>query len=226
MQTDCGIVSTKLDICIICRRNSCKESRNRRICCITYVESRNRVKSKYKSTHVAMVIIVQNSSLFLKTHLSLLRVTLIILLFCKIVSPRARLCFKATCRILSLSSSQESLDRYILFPLFSSSRTLRERERVETTQERKKERKKDREREKEQRDWIRWGVNFILANQGTGWSRSALSSAVGDEKKITKSTTIRFLDCQSSVRIIRSVKLIPWNRYSADFICYFVARNV
>lgn len=67
--------------------------------------------------------------------------------------------------------------------------------------------KREKEREREVRDWIRWGVNFILVNQGTGWSRSAVSSAVDDEKKITKSTTIRFLDCQSSVPLTRSVKL-------------------
>jgi len=80
---------------------------------------------------------------------------------------------------------------------------------VETIKERKTERKKEKKREgrKRKKEYDE-GVNFILANQRTGWSRSALSSAVGDEKKITKSTTIRFLDCQSSVRFIRSVKLI------------------
>jgi len=71
-----------------------------------------------------------------------------------------------------------------------------------------------RKRQKSKERVTGWGVNFIPANQGTGWSRSALSSAVDDEKKITKSTTIRFLDCQSSVPLVRSVKLISRNRYT------------
>lgn len=92
---------------------------------------------------------------------------------------------------------------YILlfFSIFSSCKIIRERgERGND--------KREKEREREVKDWIRWGVNFILANQGTGWSRSTVSSAVDDEKKVTKSTTIRFLDCQSSVPLTRSVKLI------------------
>jgi len=139
---------------------------------------------------------------FLRMFLLLLRITSIILHFWDGTSSGTELRSKATCRILFLSS-QESLRSFPFLTLLLA-RKLRERERLATT--------RDGKRDGKVRDGLR-DVNFIPANQGTGWSRSALSSAVDDEKKITKSTTIRFLDCQSSVPLVRSVKLISRNRY-------------
>jgi len=92
--------------------------------------------------------------------------------------------------------------------------------RVNYEKDRKWERYK-RKGKRKVRDWVR-DVNFIPANLGTGWSRSALLSTVNNEKKITKSTTIRFLDCQSSVLPAQSVKLNSRNRYLVGFIDYFI----